>query len=74
MTSSCHPLSWYVSRIGKKIKRGVNNRKSRGAQPNRKSDDVILIHNKPHAEYLFMLQEEQGYRYTDLNTSTKYKA
>lgn len=68
MTSSCHPLPWFIERVEKRIKRAPNNRKARGIQYGRKVGDPITIINKAHAEYLFMLQEEQGYRYVDFET------
>lgn len=65
-----HPLPWYLERVGKRIKRAEGNIRPRDSRWKRDKGDGIFIHNKVFAEYLFELQEEQGYRYEEFNITT----
>jgi len=50
-----HPRSWFTDRIGKQIAR---------VHPERK--DPIEITDEQHAGYLYEVQCEAGYRYSDV--------
>lgn len=62
-----HPLQWYIDRIGKRIKRvhgcGV---KCKHESCKESRTTGLIVHNKLFAEYLFVMQEEQKYRYDDM--------
>lgn len=53
-TMSAHPKSWFLARIGKEVQR---------VKP--KGGGLVSIEDKLHAEYLYDLQCEGGYRYED---------
>lgn len=62
-----HPIEWYYDRIGKRIKRISGSFGGRNVIDDAAKTTGLIVHNKDFAEYLHILQEEQKFRYDDMD-------